>query len=522
MALTLSMTSTPPACGEHVLVAAARAGDDRAFGELYARYQSRISAFILSKVHDHGRAEDIAQEVFISALRRLRSSDQQIAFKPWIYEIAKNACIDEFRRGTRTREVPFEADEEFAGGHRALRSVAPTPAAAVESKQRLDDLKGAFGGLSDSHHKMLVMREFEGLSYDEIGDRLGMTRQMVESGLFRARRKLSDEYSELASGRRCEQVQSAIEAGPARSLRSLGIRERRRFSRHLSHCQMCRRRARLAGVDEALFQTPSITKKIAAMLPFPVWRGGGAAAGAGSGSHHLAAVESLQNAARIAEPASSSVTIGQAAAAAAALAIAGAGGGLVGGLTHRHANRSATAVLTAAHVRASHPARAKHATVTRTVAPSAPPTILAGARPSRSGPGSASRSSQVARISSVSAVPAVPAAARSPRPVAAGSGTPASGVPASNSSPNRPAATTPAHAVVRALVAGAGVADPVHSTVAGAVHSTVRGTVHSTVAGAVHSTVSSAGPIASSATQPLLPAAPAQTPKQTVSDLLSQ
>ena len=88
MTLTMSRISRPPVCSEQDLVAATRAGDDRAFEELYARYRERIFSFILSKVHDHGRAEDIAQDVFMSALRRLRRSDQAIAFKPWIYEIA--------------------------------------------------------------------------------------------------------------------------------------------------------------------------------------------------------------------------------------------------------------------------------------------------------------------------------------------------------------------------------------------------------------------------------------------------
>ena len=53
---------------------------------------------MLGMVGDHQRAEDIAQEVIIAALRRLRATEQPIAFKPWLYEIAKNACIDEFRR----------------------------------------------------------------------------------------------------------------------------------------------------------------------------------------------------------------------------------------------------------------------------------------------------------------------------------------------------------------------------------------------------------------------------------------
>ena len=62
-------------------------------------------------VGDHGRAEDIAQEVFISALRRLRETERTIIFKPWIYEIAKNACIDEFRRTRRIHEVPLEPED---------------------------------------------------------------------------------------------------------------------------------------------------------------------------------------------------------------------------------------------------------------------------------------------------------------------------------------------------------------------------------------------------------------------------
>ncbi len=349
MTLTLSKTSSPLARGEHELVRAARAGDDRAFEDLYARYRDRILSFIVSKVHDHGRAEDIAQDVFMSALRRLRASDQTIAFKPWIYEIAKNACIDEFRRGSRSREVPLETDGEFVTDRQPTLSVV-TPVAAIESKQRLDDLRGAFGGLSANHHQLLVMREFEGMTYDEIGDRLGMTRQMVESGLFRARRKLSEEYEELASGRRCEQVQAAIEAGTMQSIRDLGVRERRRAARHLAHCQPCRHIALMAGVDEALVKPRSIAAKIAAFLPLPLWRwpwrGGRGGPKPGSGSHHLAT--GLHNAAGISEPVAGSITLGPAAAAVAVLALAGGGAGLAHVLSSPDHVHRATVVRPAA------------------------------------------------------------------------------------------------------------------------------------------------------------------------------
>jgi RNA polymerase sigma factor (sigma-70 family) len=345
MLLTMSKTSRLPARGEQGLVAAVRAGDDRAFEELYAQYSERIFAFILSKVHDHGRAEDIAQEVFMSALRRLRSADQTIAFKPWLYEIAKNACIDEFRRGRRAREVPLESDGEcVVDREKSSVSAVPTPAAAVESKQRLEDLRGAFGGLSATHHQLLVMREFEGMSYDEIGQRLDMTRQMVESSLFRARRKLNEEYQELASGQRCEQIQTAIESGRLRAVSTLGIRDRRRCARHLAHCQPCRHVALMAGVDETLLTPRSIAAKIAGLLPFPVWRltwrGKGAKAASATGSHHLAGAGS----AGLVSSAGSALTFGQAAATVAAI-VAAAGSGLaVHGLASGgHGHHAATA-----------------------------------------------------------------------------------------------------------------------------------------------------------------------------------
>jgi RNA polymerase sigma factor (sigma-70 family) len=363
MLVTMSKTSRLPVHSEHELVVAIRAGNDHAFEELYSRYRERIFAFILSKVHDHGRAEDIAQEVFMSALRRLRSSEQTIAFKPWIYEIAKNACIDEFRRGSRTREVPLEADGEFVvDRQKSSVSRVPTPAAAVESKQRLDDLRGAFGGLSATHHQLLVMREFEGMSYDEIGERLGMTRQMVESSLFRARRKLSDEYQELASGQRCEQIQTAIESGRLRAVSTLGLRDRRRYARHLAHCQPCRHVALMAGVDETLLKPRSIAAKIAALLPFPLWRlpwrskSASAASAGGSGG---------TGSAGLASSAGSAFTFGQAAATVAVI-VAGAGGGLAArGLAsggHGH------------HVAVTHPA---HRASSATTAPRVPSSTVA-------------------------------------------------------------------------------------------------------------------------------------------------
>src|SRR5262245_52113590 len=219
----------------------------------------------------HGRAEDITQEVFMSALRRMRETERPIAFKPWVYEIAKNACIDQFRRSKRAEEVSLQAEDGLApADYGRLVGSDPAPHDAVAAKQELDNLCGAFGGLSETHHEILVLRELEGLSYREIGDRMGMSRPAVESTLFRPRRRLTEEYDELVSGARCLRIQSLI--ATAASSR-LGTRESRRLSRHVAYCQPCRREAMAAGLDAAILTHVPLRKraaqKVAALLPFP-------------------------------------------------------------------------------------------------------------------------------------------------------------------------------------------------------------------------------------------------------------
>jgi RNA polymerase sigma factor (sigma-70 family) len=314
-----------------------RAGDDRAFEQLYLRYQRRIAAYVYGMVHDHGRAEDITQDVFISALRRMRATDARIAFKPWIYEIAKNACIDAFRRSKRAEEVSYDVEDGAERLH--LMSNGPTPDAAVDTRMSLDHLRGAFGGLSEAHHQILVMRELEGLSYRQIGERLGMSRPSVESTLFRARRRLSEEYEELVSGERCRRIQTMI-AGATDA--QLGTRDERKMARHVSYCQPCRRAALVAGFDpDALMPKRTVREKIAALLPVPAFL-----------KRFIAGGDSglLSTAAHYAEPAGGGWF--KLAAAASALALAGLGAHEIttngGGDKHDAAGTPAVAATPAA------------------------------------------------------------------------------------------------------------------------------------------------------------------------------
>jgi RNA polymerase sigma factor (sigma-70 family) len=259
--------------GDEHLVAAVRDGSDEAFEALYRRYRPRILSYVRGMCQDHARAEDVTQEAFMSALRGLRASDREIAFRPWIYEIAKNACIDHLRRAGRSAEVSIDS-EDFGPQDegRISQSVAGTDA-EVARRSELESLRMAFGDLPSSQHEILVMRELEGLSYDRIGSRMGLSRGAVESMLFRARRTLREGFEDIDTGGRCESVRLAMER--AADGRRTGLRERRRLTTHLRDCDTCRRTAVTIGLDElalaAARERGSALRRALGLLPLPAF-----------------------------------------------------------------------------------------------------------------------------------------------------------------------------------------------------------------------------------------------------------
>ena len=255
------------------LVASARAGSDTAFEALFRRYRDRITAYVRGIISDHGRAEDIVQDVFISAHRNLLASDREIAFKPWVYEIAKNACIDQIRRARRASEVSIDSDDFSDRDEGRMSATVGGTDAEVSIRQELDSLKMAFNELPDQQHEILVMRELEGLSYDKISNRTGLSRSAVESVLFRARRRLKDEFDDISTGERCLSTQTAL----AKIVDSrIGLREERRMSGHLRDCAACRREAVALGLDDlalglAAGRVRSALSRAAAILPLPAF-----------------------------------------------------------------------------------------------------------------------------------------------------------------------------------------------------------------------------------------------------------
>jgi RNA polymerase sigma factor (sigma-70 family) len=297
------------------LVAAVRARDDSAFEALYQRYFPRILAFVCRMLHDSAGCEDVTQDAFMSALRRMRATDSEINFKPWIYQIARNAAIDSYRRNSHAVEVSMDADDGLRASDRTrLMGLDGGPDSALVTKERLTHLQGAFDELSDVHHRVLVMRELEGMSYREIGKQLDLTRPAVESALFRARRRLESEYAELSEGRRCEAMRQTMVRMAAGTHKGT---EEHRLARHAKRCTDCRRRAREMGI-EPLTTLGTLRRKVAALLPIPwLFRRSGDGGGTITGLFSTGA-----NAAPLAE---------RAAALVAAAALVGVGGAALGG-----------------------------------------------------------------------------------------------------------------------------------------------------------------------------------------------
>src|SRR4051794_24513409 len=260
---------------EEELVAAAQAGNPQAFEALFRRYRDRITTFVRASVRDDGRAEDVVQEVFFSAHKSLPSLEHPGAFRSWLYQIARNACLDEARRRSRQDELMF-GWEEFPPPDDRIVSHSQSADMSLSQKEELANLTQALDGLPESQHEALVLREIGGMSYDEIGRRMQLSRPAVESVLFRARRGLKGEYSEISTGERCKRMQLVM-GRVSEGLGDLG--ERRKLIRHMRDCPSCRRDAAALGL--AGLAVPSDERhglqralsRVAGFLPLPAFFG---------------------------------------------------------------------------------------------------------------------------------------------------------------------------------------------------------------------------------------------------------
>ena len=178
-------------------VARARAGDEAAFRVLVERHSRavfRLAFRITGNEHD---AEDVVQEAFLKAYRRLGQFESRAQFGSWLYRIAANCALDLLRGRSRRDETPLSPETE-EGPARDVAAPDPSPerlAFGAEVRQRVGR---AMARLSPLERSAFVLRHHEGLSIQEIGEALGLDTNATKHSIFRAVRKMRQALAPLA------------------------------------------------------------------------------------------------------------------------------------------------------------------------------------------------------------------------------------------------------------------------------------------------------------------------------------
>ena len=182
------------------LVQRSQRGDLRAFDLLVLKYQGRIAALVSRYVSDAGEVEDVTQEAFIKAYRALGKFRGDSAFYTWLYRIAANAAKNHLvAKGRRPgADATIEDAEGYDEGGLLLESASPE--ALAMGGELAEVVESALNALPDELKAALMLREFDGLSYDDIADVLGCPVGTVRSRIFRAREAIDQRVKEQISG----------------------------------------------------------------------------------------------------------------------------------------------------------------------------------------------------------------------------------------------------------------------------------------------------------------------------------
>jgi RNA polymerase sigma-70 factor, ECF subfamily len=162
-------------------------GDDGAFEPLYERYKRPIYQFVFRRIGHGGRAEEVTQEVFLGIIRTRGSWRQESTFKTYIYKIALNQCTSEARRADFKKLDPLEHPD---GTQLDVRESKPGPESVTTSREEAEIVKQALGKLEDEQREALLLREYQGLSYEEIAEVTGVALGTVKSRIFRGKLEL--------------------------------------------------------------------------------------------------------------------------------------------------------------------------------------------------------------------------------------------------------------------------------------------------------------------------------------------
>jgi RNA polymerase sigma-70 factor (ECF subfamily) len=194
----------PDRTDDAALIEAVLRGEEDAFAALVTRYQDRIHRLLARLCRDSGETEDLAQEVFVKVYRKLHTFQHDASFYTWVYRIAVNTATDHLTRARRRRLHLVEDPGTLDDGERASDDAGS--AQPVLDAELRDVTRALLDRLPEKYRTILVLREYEDLSYTEIAQVLQCSIGTVESRLFRARQRFKDalerRHPELVPGLR--------------------------------------------------------------------------------------------------------------------------------------------------------------------------------------------------------------------------------------------------------------------------------------------------------------------------------
>lgn len=188
------------------LVALVQGGDQAAFRELFDSYHRRAFAIAIGVVKNEEEALDIVQEAFIKVHKHIHNFQGSSSFYTWLYRIVMNLSIDHIRRSKKARELDYDdrigRDGAGAVGAEALtpKVGAPNPGKAVLRRELAVAIQEALDQLPEYHRAVIVLREIEGLSYEEMSEVLEVPKGTIMSRLFHARKKMQGLLSGYLEG----------------------------------------------------------------------------------------------------------------------------------------------------------------------------------------------------------------------------------------------------------------------------------------------------------------------------------
>ena len=174
-----------------------RDGDDAAFRELVEKYQGRLVGILTHLVSDRETAEDLAQDVFLRVYRARERYQPMAKFSTWLFTITHNVASNSLRKSSRRKEINLVSSPSNSMPVRPLEMMAKEKSALMPARQLLKSemetvMLAAIEQLGERQRIATMLSKFEGMSYLEIGETMGLTTQAVKSLLSRARSNLKD------------------------------------------------------------------------------------------------------------------------------------------------------------------------------------------------------------------------------------------------------------------------------------------------------------------------------------------